>query len=100
MSTEDVAMISVNLIQWTCCDWLIVMPMLQFSAIKSSSQPCVTAYHTHQSPYKYSHYVMRESNRNLDTPPPPPGIPGEFACLVFEEGGHLNFFLVEGGEFA
>jgi hypothetical protein len=41
---------------------------------------------------------MRESNRNLDIPPP--GIPGEFACLVFEEGGNLNFFLVEGGEFA
>jgi hypothetical protein len=30
--------------------------------------------------------------------PPPPGIPGEFACLVFEGGGNLNFFLVEGGE--
>ena len=43
-------------------------------------------------------FVMRESNRNLDIPPP--GIPGEFACLVFEEGGNLNFFLVEGGEFA
>jgi hypothetical protein len=42
--------------------------------------------------------LMRESNRNLDIPPP--GIPGEFACLVFEEGGNLNFFLVEGGEFA
>ena len=42
--------------------------------------------------------VMRESNRNLDIPPP--GIPGEFACLVFEEGGNLTFFLVEGGEFA
>jgi hypothetical protein len=42
---------------------------------------------------------MRESNRNLDIPPPP-GIPGEFACLVFEEGGNLTFFLVEGGEFA
>ena len=41
---------------------------------------------------------MRESNRNLDIPPP--GIPGEFACLVFEEGGNLTFFLVEGGEFA
>jgi hypothetical protein len=39
---------------------------------------------------------MRESNRNLDNPP----IPGEFACLVFEEGGNLTFFLVEGGEFA
>jgi hypothetical protein len=25
---------------------------------------------------------------------------GEFACLVFEEGGNLTFFLVEGGEFA
>ena len=35
---------------------------------------------------------MRESNRNLDIPPPPPGIPGEFACLVFEEGGNLTFF--------
>ena len=23
---------------------------------------------------------------------PPPGIPGEFACLVFEEGGNLTFF--------
>ena len=34
--------------------------------------------------------VMRESNRNLDIPPP--GIPGEFACLVFEEGGNLTFF--------
>ena len=34
---------------------------------------------------------MRESNRNLDIPPPP-GIPGEFACLVFEEGGNLTFF--------
>jgi hypothetical protein len=33
---------------------------------------------------------MRESNRNLDIPPP--GIPGEFACLVFEEGGNLTFF--------
>ena len=44
------------------------------------------------------HTLMRESNRNLDIPPP--GIPGEFACLVFEEGGNLNFFLVEGGEFA
>ena len=22
----------------------------------------------------------------------PPGIPGEFACLVFEEGENLNFF--------
>ena len=42
--------------------------------------------------------IMRESNRNLDIPPP--GIPGEFACLVFEEGGNLTFFLVEGGEFA
>ena len=42
--------------------------------------------------------LMRESNRNLDIPPP--GIPGEFACLVFEEGGNLTFFLVEGGEFA
>ena len=35
---------------------------------------------------------MRESNRNLDIPPPPLGIPGEFACLVFEEGGNLTFF--------
>ena len=35
---------------------------------------------------------MRESNRNLDIPPPPAGIPGEFACLVFEEGGNLTFF--------
>ena len=34
--------------------------------------------------------LMRESNRNLDIPPP--GIPGEFACLVFEEGGNLTFF--------
>ena len=34
--------------------------------------------------------VMRESNRNLDIPPP--GIPGEFACLVFEECGNLTFF--------
>ena len=33
-----------------------------------------------------SYELMRESNRNLDIPPPP-GIPGEFACLVFEEGG-------------
>ena len=32
---------------------------------------------------------MRESNRNLDIPP---GIPGEFACSVFEEGGNLTFF--------
>jgi hypothetical protein len=24
----------------------------------------------------------------------PPGIPGEFACLIFEEGGNLTFFLV------
>ena len=47
---------------------------------------------------KYLYIIMRESNRNLDIPPP--GIPGEFACLVFEEGGNLNFFLVEGGEFA
>ena len=23
---------------------------------------------------------------------PPPGIPGEFACLVFEEGENLTFF--------
>ena len=37
---------------------------------------------------------MRESNRNLDIPPP--GIPGEFACLVFEEGGNLTFFSSEG----
>ena len=37
-----------------------------------------------------SRKVMRESNRNLDIPPP--GIPGEFACLVFEEGGNLTFF--------
>ena len=36
------------------------------------------------------HPLMRESNRNLDIPPP--GIPGEFACLVFEEGGNLTFF--------
>ena len=43
-------------------------------------------------------FIMRESNRHLDIPPP--GIPGEFACLVFEEGGNLTFFLVEGGEFA
>jgi hypothetical protein len=34
---------------------------------------------------------MRESNRNVDTPPPP-GIPGKFACSVFEEGGNLTFF--------
>ena len=34
--------------------------------------------------------IMRESNRNLDIPPP--GIPGEFACLVFEGGGNLTFF--------
>jgi hypothetical protein len=34
--------------------------------------------------------IMRESNRNLDIPPT--GIPGEFACLVFEEGGNLTFF--------
>jgi hypothetical protein len=40
---------------------------------------------------------MRESNRNLGIPPP--GIPGEFACLVFEEGGNLTFFKGEGGEF-
>ena len=37
-----------------------------------------------------SNDLMRESNRNLDIPPP--GIPGEFACLVFEEGGNLTFF--------
>ena len=37
--------------------------------------------------------IMRESNRNLDIPPP--GIPGEFACLVFEEGGNLTFFSSE-----
>ena len=36
----------------------------------------------------------------IETLTSPPGIPGEFVCLVFEEGGNLNFFLVEGGEFA
>ena len=36
------------------------------------------------------HGLMRESNRNLDIHPP--GIPGEFACLVFEGGGNLTFF--------
>ena len=34
---------------------------------------------------------MRESNRNIDIPPPQ-GIPGELACLVFEEGRNLTFF--------
>jgi hypothetical protein len=38
---------------------------------------------------------MRESNRNLDIPPA--GIPGEFACLVFEEGGNREFELFSSG---
>ena len=28
----------------------------------------------------------------IETLTSPPGIPGEFACLVFEEGGNLTFF--------
>ena len=60
--------------------------------------PCTQTVTASNNTTFSTHSIMRESNRNLDIPPP--GIPGEFACLVFEEGGNLTFFLVEGGEFA
>ena len=81
--------------------WEICLSMRE----QNESRNCVeytqrvfTKRHNRVNIAKCLYKVMRESNRNLGIPPP--GIPGEFACLVFEEGGNLTFFLVEGGEFA